>query len=421
MTGGCVGYIVTTEDGQRNGRTLAWCKKNLNAKAHWEPRKKTHEQCIAYCSKDDTRAPGSTPTIVGEWNDTTSGPKGVGQRHVVAIKDLMAAVAAGKSNKELYQTPEFASLMFRMPTHVDKYRNTITVKHRTWQTKNLYLWGPTGTGKTSKAKEYAALYDEDDVFWASAPAGDRMWFEGYTGQPVVIFDELTGGWMKYGVLLDLLGNKPYMVEYKGSSTNWLPEIIIITSNYAPEKLYKEETVPDHSALLRRLTGVCGHQVFMNEPYVHPLATGETAEQWFGREIEKRKALQKPHSPSTKIIDLTDDETAAWDDEEIFENDDGGGREDDFDTYDDNDHQALSDSEADEALWDAETTPRVYCDCMIGDLPCDIVASRGKRAAPILAVGPPVEAALNKPGRFKKPRTASKVQRTLSFHRVDDDE
>jgi len=203
-------------------------------------------------------------------------------------------------------------MMFRMPTHVDKYRNTLAVKQRTWQTVTQYLWGPTGTGKSTRLLEISKLYDEDDVYWVSAPSGDRVWFEGYVGQPIVMMDELTGAWFKYGLLLNLLGNTPFMVEYKQSATPWLAEMVFISSNHSPELLYKNESVPDITALKRRLSGVCGEEIFMNEPYVHPMANGPTASDIINKKLADRKLSMDRVVANAAVVDLTvnddDDDT-----------------------------------------------------------------------------------------------------------------
>ena len=47
------GYITFT----RNVR-LSWLKANCSKTAHWEPRKGTHDQARAYCTKEDTRLEG---------------------------------------------------------------------------------------------------------------------------------------------------------------------------------------------------------------------------------------------------------------------------------------------------------------------------------------------------------------------------
>lgn len=96
-------------------------------------------------------------------------------------------------------------------------------------------WGDSGTGKTRKAvTENPGAY-----LLSKARDGKGVWWQGYTGQSVVIIDEFYG-WIPYDVLLKICDRYPYEVEFKGGSTQLAATKIIITSNKPWTEWYSEE-------------------------------------------------------------------------------------------------------------------------------------------------------------------------------------
>lgn len=45
--------------------TLLWLKRNVDGNAHWEKCKGTVEENIAYCTKEESRVPGTQPVVLG--------------------------------------------------------------------------------------------------------------------------------------------------------------------------------------------------------------------------------------------------------------------------------------------------------------------------------------------------------------------
>lgn len=87
------------------------------------------------------------------------------------------------------------------------------------------LTGATGLGKT---RYVFHMHDPEDIWvWP----GDR-WFDGYTGQPVALFDDFRGE-LDLGNMLRLLDRYPMDVPVKGGFANWVPRRIYITSNVLP--------------------------------------------------------------------------------------------------------------------------------------------------------------------------------------------
>lgn len=103
---------------------------------------------------------------------------------------------------------------------------------RTEMTEGIWLWGPTGVGKSHEAFRN---YHPDTHFIKDLNVD---WWDGYKGQPIIIFNEFRGQ-IKLGELLDLIDKYPKNVPVRGrESVPFLAKKIIITSCKAPDEVYK---------------------------------------------------------------------------------------------------------------------------------------------------------------------------------------
>lgn len=105
-------------------------------------------------------------------------------------------------------------------------------------------WGDSGTGKSRKA-----VTDYPDGFILTKPNGNNcVWFDGYEGQQVIIFDEFYG-WIQYDLLLRILDRYPLKLQIKGGFVECSATTFIFTSNKPWQEWYN---LPDVSALERRI-------------------------------------------------------------------------------------------------------------------------------------------------------------------------
>lgn len=105
-------------------------------------------------------------------------------------------------------------------------------RFRTEMTQGIWYWGKTGVGKSHKA------YEGFDPCTHYVVANDGGWWDGYTGQETVIFNEFRGS-VTFSELLDLCDKWPKTVKRRNREpAPFLAKTLIITSSMAPEDVYR---------------------------------------------------------------------------------------------------------------------------------------------------------------------------------------
>ena len=96
-----------------------------------------------------------------------------------------------------------------------------------------WIYGPPGKGKSTTA---LAVCDITNTYvsWST------QWFDGYTGQPHCIIDDIKPNKeVNLTWLLRLLDALPLRVPIKGSSTSFVSEAVTITSVYSPQDFWQK--------------------------------------------------------------------------------------------------------------------------------------------------------------------------------------
>ena len=99
----------------------------------------------------------------------------------------------------------------------------------------IWIYGPGGSGKTRTAYAYTGAYRtyKCDLF-------SKGWFDGYDNHEAVILDDFNPDCTDketFKLLLSILDRYPLRVNVKGSSVNWNPTMVIITSQRPPWEYY----------------------------------------------------------------------------------------------------------------------------------------------------------------------------------------
>lgn len=106
------------------------------------------------------------------------------------------------------------------------------------------FWGPTGTGKSHRAWTLGG----DNPYYKDPRT--KFW-DGYTDQKVVIFDEFRGT-IDISHILRWIDKYPVRVEIKGSTKVLLATQFYFTSNIHPSRWYPDLDAETYEALERRL-------------------------------------------------------------------------------------------------------------------------------------------------------------------------
>lgn len=209
-------------------------KHVLGLDVHLERMRGTSAECVAYCTKTETRI--SDPVTIGLLPDPD------GRRSAVPLQDAMCAVRSGKS--ELHISMKYPTVWAVYRTRLLEFASLLRPE-RSWKTKLYVYWGPTGTGKTWLAHKLAPRA----YIHTNTP-----WFDGYVGQDAAIFDDFNEEVIARDAFLRLFDRYPMSVPIKGGFVQWTPRRCFITTNYNPDRFYS-----GCPAVARRIDGTFGFE------------------------------------------------------------------------------------------------------------------------------------------------------------------
>lgn len=134
--------------------------------------------------------------------------------------------------------------------YVSHYGNLVKIAKDSMQFKDVpvtaeWFYGPSGAGKSRRARDLAG-----DSFY---PKLANKWWDGYTGQPTVILDDIGTDHKCLGHQLKLWSDRYcYPLEIKGGAIPKAFTHFIVTSQYSIDEIWAmdQHTI---SALKRRFT------------------------------------------------------------------------------------------------------------------------------------------------------------------------
>lgn len=227
-------------------KDLSTVKRLLGGRCHVERAMGSREQNIAYCSKEGTVIVRKIPDIIEERLKKYKQKEDRDQRALEIIND---ARELGESDFEL-KYPVF--MLHNRKIYRSLHHDAMVLKSKTWdgnlRSKNFWIWGPPGVGKSMAARkghELAEIFNKPY----------NKWWNGYTEcyHTRVIIDDWPKAPQGDALCqhLKIWGDRyPFTGEVKGGSVNIVPTFsIVITSNYSIDEAFSNEE--DRDAIKRR--------------------------------------------------------------------------------------------------------------------------------------------------------------------------
>lgn len=182
----------------------------------------TGAQNIRYCTKLDTRITGEPYCIAGQWGQCKQKTSSL-MRIAIKIQNKvsMEDLESEHPDMVMMHPGKIMGFMARCKGVRDE------------KPKIIILTGLTRSGKSQYAKHWKGAY------WVGGPAAGSgiVWFGGYYGQSVCVFDEFHSGWFHLTELLKFMDSTPWKVAPKGSQVEFTSGTLVFTSNVDPRDWY----------------------------------------------------------------------------------------------------------------------------------------------------------------------------------------
>lgn len=213
--------------------------------AHLERRLGTAGQAVAYCTKDESRAPGPLAGPLW-WPREWSPEKTQGRR--TDLDELLKAVQEGQGLRQVAEANP--SVFVRYHKGIKAFKDLLFVPKDRGEQEVFVLYGDAGTGKSRYVFE-----NFPEVFpVALGRAGGQLWWDGYDGESTIIIDDFHGE-IPLVEFKRILDRHKMRVPVKGGFVPACWNTIFITSNMQPIDWYATPEPQDRQAIARRITGM----------------------------------------------------------------------------------------------------------------------------------------------------------------------
>ncbi len=220
---------------------LSALQRHFGKSIHWEPRKGTAAQAKAYCKKevksDDDWFEYGEPKKQGERTD---------------IREFLNLCTGAKHMWEVIEADPDNWFKFHRAARVARteYQSYQAIKKGFRKDlKVTVLWGDSGTGKTRLAMAGA---DPFDTYTLPLGSEEKLWFDGYEGQSIIVIDDYYG-WIRWGAFLRLTDGHRLRVPIKTTMGDAAWTQVYVTSNKHPRNWYPNKGYPYE--LWRRITEI----------------------------------------------------------------------------------------------------------------------------------------------------------------------
>lgn len=221
-----------------NGKSISAAQSVLGLNnCHLERRRGTRSEASAYCKKAESRVDG--PYEFGEC------PEEKGQGRRTDLERACELLQEGKGIDAVIDSSPSCFVKFHRGLALLEARLGLGIRRGAHEPKVLVFVGPPGCGKTRSVYErFFSIYAKDP---------ETIWWDGYSGQECVLFDDFYGG-ISYAQILRITDRYVCQVQTKGGH-DYLRDsttTFVFTSNKDPAFWWP--LTPEIGAFQRRISG-----------------------------------------------------------------------------------------------------------------------------------------------------------------------
>lgn len=230
---------------------MSQIKKQFLRRAHIEIMYSSFDKNDKYCSKESTMTHIGTRPQQGRRTD---------------ILGVKRRLDEGESFRSVMEDEATFAICMKNERALRGYSETARYKKMRKEGRKVpkvYIRiGPTRTGKSSYVYD---THGYDNVFLC--PDNTCRWFDGYSGEPVILFDDVEAGKVPPVEFLKRLadGYPGFKAPVKGGFTYIRPEYIYFTSNHLTREWWPDIKQCDWQAIKERITEVVA--VYKDRPDV----------------------------------------------------------------------------------------------------------------------------------------------------------
>lgn len=209
-------------------------RKLVSPRAHFEASKGSARDNYEYCTKEETRAPGTEFFTRGDIPSP-------GTRSDI---EGLVAMAKDPTKRQRDLIDANGEVFLKYFKGFDRIR-AATALPRDFPTDVFWFYGGTGTGKSRLAHQIAP-----DAYWKP----NDKWFDGYDPHEHedVIIDDFRASFAPFSFVLRLFDRYPMSVEVKGGTVNFRARRIYVTTSKHPSETWLAPGEEKLDQLLRRL-------------------------------------------------------------------------------------------------------------------------------------------------------------------------
>ena len=215
----------------KNAHTRRAVVRLLGGRAYVEQRRGSVAEAVKYCKKQ-----------TGEANPFFESGSCPAQGARVDLEQIRQRILAGATDEEIADADFARWVVYRRSFNAYRQLKSRPTP-RGAPTIHIW-WGVSGAGKSKRCAD-----DFPSAYWLARPNCNTVWWDGYTGQDVVVIDDFYG-WVPYDLLLRVCDRHPLMVRTQQGYVPFAAHTIVFTSNKPWSDWYPN--LADTTAFARRV-------------------------------------------------------------------------------------------------------------------------------------------------------------------------